>query len=172
RRSRDACSADVLSAEWRLVWRRPAAAEPDRTTVTRSNHVGLCRSGSTAVASDPYQEPTEFMDRWRSVTPRRGGRLAYRPRSDVITPAGRMTVTPEELPVISAMLFAFAPLHKRAFGAAMGVAGAMLMTLITVAGILLPGAQEFPLHLLRQYFRGYSVTWPGVVAGAAWGLGV
>ena len=46
------------------------------------------------------------------------------------------------------------------------------MTLITVAGILLPSAQEFPLYLLRQYFRGYSVTCPGVVAGAAWGFGV
>ena len=98
--------------------------------------------------------------------------MAYQPRSDVITPVGRMTVTPDEVPVISAMLFAFAPLHKRAFGVATGVAGATLMTLITVAGILLPSAQEFPLHLLQQYFRGYSVTWPGVVAGAVWGFGV
>jgi hypothetical protein len=98
--------------------------------------------------------------------------LAYQPRDDVITPGGRITVTPEEAPVISAMLFAFAPLHKRAFGVATGVAGATLMALLTVAGILMPGAREFPLHLLRQYFQGYSVTWPGVVVGAAWGFAV
>jgi hypothetical protein len=81
-------------------------------------------------------------------------------------------VTPEESPVISAMLFAFAPLHKRAFGAATGVAGAVVMALLTAACIVLPGAREFPLGLLGQYFQGYSVTWPGVVIGAAWGFAV
>jgi hypothetical protein len=83
-----------------------------------------------------------------------------------------MRVTPEELPVISAMLFAFAPVHKRAFGAAVGVAGALLMAMITVAGIVLPNGQQVPLYLLEQYFQGYSVTWPGVVIGAAWGFAV
>ena len=83
-----------------------------------------------------------------------------------------MRVTPEEMPVISAMLYAFAPLHKRAFGAAVGVAGALLMAMITVAGIVLPNAAQVPLYLLGQYFRGYSVTWPGVVIGAAWGFAV
>jgi hypothetical protein len=98
--------------------------------------------------------------------------LAYQPRGDAITPGGSISVTPEEAPVISAMLFAFAPLHKRAFGAATGVAGAVVMALLTVACIVLPGAREFPLGLLGQYFQGYSVTWPGVVIGAAWGFGV
>jgi len=83
-----------------------------------------------------------------------------------------MRVTPEELPVISAMLFAFAPLHKRAFGAAVGVAGALLMAMITVAGIVLPDGRQVPLGLLEQYFQGYSVTWPGVLIGAAWGFAV
>jgi len=83
-----------------------------------------------------------------------------------------MRVTPEEMPVISAMLYAFAPLHKRAFGAAVGVAGALLMAMITVAGIVLPDAGQVPLYLLGQYFQGDSVTWPGVVIGAAWGFAV
>jgi len=83
-----------------------------------------------------------------------------------------MRVTPEEMPVISAMLYAFAPLHKRAFGAAVGVAGALLMAIVTVAGIVLPAAGQVPLYLLGQYFQGYSVTWPGVVIGAAWGFAV
>jgi hypothetical protein len=79
-------------------------------------------------------------------------------------------VTPEESPVISAMLFAFAPLHKRAFGVATGVASALVIILLTLAGMFLPGAEEFPLGLLREYFRGYSVSWSGAVIGAAWGF--
>ena len=96
--------------------------------------------------------------------------MPYRTRGDVLTPGTHISVTPDEQPVISAMLFAFAPLHKFAFGIATGVAGAVLMTLLTVAGMLLPGAREFPLELLGQYFQGYSVTWPGVFIGAVWGF--
>ena len=96
--------------------------------------------------------------------------MTYRPQSDVIGPGSEIVVTQEESPVIPAMLFAFAPLHKRAFGVATGVAGALLMALLTIGGMLLPGAQEFPLGLLGEYFLGYSVTWPGVLIGAAWGF--
>lgn len=70
------------------------------------------------------------------------------------------------------MLFAFAPLHKRAFGIAVGVAGALLIVLLTLAAMFLPAAREFPLGLLGQYFRGYSVSWAGVVVGALWGFAV
>lgn len=98
--------------------------------------------------------------------------MAYQPRGEAITPGSHITVTPEESPVIPAMLFTFAPLHKRAFGVATGVAGAIIVILLTIAGILLPGAREFPLGLLGQYFQGYSVTWPGVVIGGAWGFAV
>ena len=98
--------------------------------------------------------------------------MAYQPRAEVLTPTGRVAVTPEEAPVISAMMFAFAPLHKRAFGVATGVAGATLMAALTIATILIPGARQIPVWLLEQYFEGYSVSWPGVFIGAAWGFGV
>ena len=98
--------------------------------------------------------------------------MAYQPRGEVLTPEGRVEMTPEDAPVISAMLFAFAPLHKRAFGVATGVAGATLMAAVTIATILIPGARQIPIYLLEQYFEGYSVTWPGVLIGAAWGFGV
>ena len=98
--------------------------------------------------------------------------MTYQPRGDVITPGSHITVTPEESPVISAMLFAFAPLHKRAFGVATGVAGALLIVLLTLAAMYLPGAREFPLGLLNQYFRGYSVSWPGLLIGGVWGFAV
>lgn len=98
--------------------------------------------------------------------------MPYHPHRDVITPGSHITVTSDEAPVISTMLFAFAPLHKFAFGIATGVAGAVLVVLLTLAGMYLPGASEFPLGLLGQYFQGYSVTWPGVFIGAVWGFGV
>lgn len=88
----------------------------------------------------------------------------------MIRPGDRITVTPDEQPVISAMLFAFAPLHKRAFGVATGVAGGLFMAALTLAGMFMPGARAFPLGLLGQYFQGYSVSWPGVFIGAGWGF--
>lgn len=122
------------------------------------------------MAPSPHEEQTKLMDRWRSVTSRRGGRLAYFPRGGAFTPGSRIAVTPDESPVISAMLFAFAPLHKRAFGVATGVAGAIFMVGVTVAGMYVPDAGDFPLELLGQYFQGYAVSWPGAAIGAAWGF--
>jgi hypothetical protein len=91
--------------------------------------------------------------------------LAYRPRSDVITPGSQIVVTPEESPVIPAMLFAFAPLHKRAFGVATGVAGGLLMAAITVPASC---RKRVSSHwICWPVLPGYSVTWPGVVIGAA-----
>ena len=98
--------------------------------------------------------------------------MAYLPRGEAIVPGSRITVSPAESPVISAMLFAFAPLHKRAFGIATGVAGAVVMIWLTIAGMYMPGAHDFPLDLFGQFFRGYSVTWPGVLIGALWGFAV
>lgn len=98
--------------------------------------------------------------------------MAYVPRGEAIRPGSRITVSPAESPVISAMLYAFAPLHKRAFGIATGVAGAVLMMWLTIAGMFMPNARVFPLELLQQYFMGYTVSWSGVVIGAAWGFAV
>ena len=89
-----------------------------------------------------------------------------------MNPAGPMDTPAEELPVLSAMMYAFAPLHKRAFGVATGVAGAALVAALTVAAILIPSARQIPFYLLEQYFEGYTVTWPGAFIGAAWGFGV
>ena len=96
--------------------------------------------------------------------------MAYQPAGDPGTPGSTIRVTPEEAPVIPAMLYAFAPLHKRAFGVAVGTAGALLMAFLTIGGLVLPRGDAFPLHLFEQYFAGYSMSWPGVVIGAAWGF--
>ncbi|MGQ0642262.1 MAG: hypothetical protein ACT4P6_16060 [Gemmatimonadaceae bacterium] len=77
---------------------------------------------------------------------------------------------PEEVRLDAALELAFAPLNKRAFGIALGCAGALLMVLLTVAVLVADRAQRFPLGLLGQYLYGYRVSWPGVLIGAGWGF--
>jgi hypothetical protein len=77
---------------------------------------------------------------------------------------------PEEVRLDDALELAFAPLNKRAFGVALGSAGALLMVYLTVAVLVTDQAKEFPLGLLGQYMYGYDVTWPGVLIGAAYGF--
>jgi ABC-type Fe3+ transport system permease subunit len=77
---------------------------------------------------------------------------------------------PEEVSLDQALELAFAPLNKRAFGTALGSAGALLMVLVTVAVLVTDRAHEFPLGLLGQYLYGYTVSWPGVLVGAGWGF--
>ena len=56
------------------------------------------------------------------------------------------------------------------FGAAMGVAGAIFMGLLTFVCLVSPRARDFPLQLLGEYFAGYTVTWGGVIVGMLWGF--
>lgn len=82
----------------------------------------------------------------------------------------RETPPPDEAALDQALELAFAPLNKRAFGIALGCAGALLMALLTIAVLVTDRAQEFPLGLLGQYMAGYTVSWPGVLIGAGWGF--
>jgi hypothetical protein len=61
----------------------------------------------------------------------------------------------------------FAPLHKRAFGGAVGVALALVVFLVTAIQVI---RQDPAIHLqlLSEYFRGYSVSWTGALIGAFW----
>jgi hypothetical protein len=72
----------------------------------------------------------------------------------------------EEMP--PALVMAFAPLHKRAFGVAVGTAAGLVFFAATVV-VLLRGT-DVGLYLLDEYFYGYSVTWPGAFVGLLWGL--
>lgn len=68
------------------------------------------------------------------------------------------------------LLLAFAPVHKRAFGVALGVAVGLTIALVTIAGLLLDPEGEGHLVLLGQYFAGYAVSWAGAGIGAVWGM--
>ncbi|MGH7505491.1 MAG: hypothetical protein ACRELX_07555 [Longimicrobiales bacterium] len=64
---------------------------------------------------------------------------------------------------------AFAPLHKRAFGMAVGAACALVVAALTLFHLVLdPGSPN--LGLLSQYFYGYTVTRTGLLVGAGWGF--
>ena len=65
---------------------------------------------------------------------------------------------------------AFEPLHKRAFGMAIGVATGLVCFLVTAVMLLRQPGETFNLLLLREYFYGYSVTWQGAFIALAWGF--
>ena len=92
------------------------------------------------------------------------------PRTRVITPA-----TPQrsiDAIIEPTLLFAFAPLHKLAFGVATGSAAAALMLAISIARVTLPSARQFPLVLLREYFAGFDLSALGIAIGVAWAFAV
>lgn len=80
-----------------------------------------------------------------------------------------------DTPALEAIAFAFAPLHKRRFGIAVGVATGLLILVLTVVDLLVEGRgvptdPTFSLDLLGAYFAGYSVTGTGALIGFGWGF--
>jgi len=69
----------------------------------------------------------------------------------------------------SAMLL-FAPIDKRAFGAAIGTIGALAIGGLTALQLIIRPEHALDLSLFSQYFAGYTVSWGGVAVGAAWGF--
>jgi hypothetical protein len=67
------------------------------------------------------------------------------------------------------LVYAFAPIHKRALGVAVGLVAGVLVFGLTVFHLLvLPPASSQYLALLGHYFYGYDVTWPGAFVGLFW----
>ncbi len=85
----------------------------------------------------------------------------------ILLPGEPREVTPE-LPRSAMMLFA--PVDKRAFGAAIGTVVALAVAVLTAAELLLDPQPSINPMLLSQYFTGYSVSWPGALIGGAWGF--
>jgi hypothetical protein len=65
---------------------------------------------------------------------------------------------------------AFAPLHKRAFGVAIGFALGLTIFLLTIIFLLQDPHYGVGLALLAQYFKGYTVSWGGAFIGFFWGF--
>jgi hypothetical protein len=78
---------------------------------------------------------------------------------------------PESLP--RSLALAFAPLHKRAFGTAVGLALGVVLFASTAMMLLRgQGVAGGNLWLLQNYFYGYRVTWTGSLVGLGWGFAV
>lgn len=69
------------------------------------------------------------------------------------------------------LLLAFAPVHKRAFGIAIGVVAGLAIFVVTAYQVIVP-PEGGSTALLRQYFQGYSISWKGAFVGMLWGFGV
>ena len=65
---------------------------------------------------------------------------------------------------------AFAPLHKRALGVAVGCVAGLGFFVVTAFHVVLNPAVAPPLALLGQYFYGYEVSWWGALVGLFWGF--
>lgn len=66
------------------------------------------------------------------------------------------------------LTLAFAPMHKRAFGLAIGVTASLGIFLLTAFHVIVQPIEAPDLHLLAQYFYGYEVSWRGAFIGAGW----
>ena len=77
-----------------------------------------------------------------------------------------MSAPNESLP--PAVISAFEPLHKRAFGMAVGAATGLLCFLATIVVMLRSGGPD--IHILNEYFYGYSVSWRGAFIALWWGF--
>jgi hypothetical protein len=79
-----------------------------------------------------------------------------------------MTNDPDATELPSALVLAFAPVHKRDFGIACGSALATLVAALTLVHLVRSPDDPYPLSLLAAYFSGYTVSLSGVFIGAAW----
>jgi len=75
-----------------------------------------------------------------------------------------------DMHVEQAVALAFAPVHKRAFGTAVGFAAAAILFGLTIFHVVVRPAAAPPLGLLTLYLAGYRITIAGAFVGAAWGF--
>jgi hypothetical protein len=93
-------------------------------------------------------------------------------RPTPVIPLGRPAAEADGAFVERALALAFAPLHKLAFGVAIGTACALVVAGVTVARLLLDPDGRTSLWLLSHFFVGYEETWRGALIGGAWGFAV
>ena len=80
-------------------------------------------------------------------------------------------LTPADGSLPPELELAFSPLHKRAFGLAVGAALGLLIAGFTLIYVLRAQPGDLPeMALLRSYFLGYTPTLPGAIIGGLWGV--
>lgn len=71
-----------------------------------------------------------------------------------------------------AIVLAFAPLHKAAFGAALGIVSGTVFALVTLGDMWLDPQRRAGLDLFGEYFYGYTVSPSGIIIGFFWAAAV
>ncbi len=79
----------------------------------------------------------------------------------------RPEIAAQEVEPIERLSLAFAPLHKRAMGGAIGLASAVVVMAMTMVHVIRQ-PDGLQIDLLRYYFYGYEVSWKGVLIGGFW----
>jgi len=74
------------------------------------------------------------------------------------------------IPVDVVLARAFAPMHKRVLGVAVGLTAAFLVFGLTAFHVIVRPPGALSIELLAQYFYGYEVSWRGACIGAWWGF--
>ena len=134
----------------------------------------------SVVRALPGQLPhTHFNQRARS-------KQTFAPPPTPRTPVEMMTHTPEpdqpsrqtlrtsqraERKLERRLSVELAPLDRRALGLAAGITSSLAVLLLTIVSLLVDSEGRFPLNLLANYFRGYSVSWSGAGVGAVGDVG-
>lgn len=68
------------------------------------------------------------------------------------------------------LALAFAPVHKRALGVAVGSVAGLFIFAVTVFHVVLRPEGALDIALLGEYFFGYTVSWQGAFVGLFWGF--
>jgi hypothetical protein len=70
----------------------------------------------------------------------------------------------------SPVALAFAPVHKRALGVAVGTVLGLALFAVTVFHVVLRPVNAPDIGLVGQYFYGFEVSWKGAFVGLFWGF--
>ena len=70
----------------------------------------------------------------------------------------------------TALALAFAPVHKRALGIAVGAVVGLAVFAVTAFHVIVQPVDGLNLGLLAHYFSGYDVSWRGAFVGLFWGF--
>ena len=82
--------------------------------------------------------------------------------------AKQLAATKGNLPPNLAL--AFAPIHKRALGMAVGFTFGLVLFAVTAFHVIGQPEHAPEISLLSQYFYGYEVSWKGAAIGFGWGM--
>lgn len=78
-------------------------------------------------------------------------------------------VSPTKPALPRQLALAFAPIHKRALGTAVGITSGVLLFAVTAFHVI-ARPDSSGLYLLNQYFYGYEISWRGAFIGLFWGF--